>query len=67
MNNDSLTMTIPEYAKTVGCSRGLAYQLAKKNRLGVKVIHIGAKRMVVSRKAVLALLEGNEGYSGTQG
>jgi predicted DNA-binding transcriptional regulator AlpA len=53
-----LTMTIPEFAAATGISRGLAYDLAKQDRLPVKVLHIGDKRMVVSRKAVLALLEG---------
>ena len=57
-NNERLTMTIPEFAKATGCSRNLAYLLARQNRLNVPVIFLGDKRMVVSRKAVLALLEG---------
>lgn len=64
-NSERLTMTIPEFAEVSGISKNLAYSLAKQDRLGVKVIHLG-KRMVLSRKAVLALLEGNgdkaEGY-----
>ncbi len=57
-NNERLTMTIPEFADAAGISKNLAYSLAKQDRLGVKVIYLG-KRMVLSRKAVCALLEGN--------
>jgi len=53
-----LTMTIPEVAAAVGCSRNLAYDLARQDKLPIPVIRLG-KRLVVSRKAVLALLEGN--------
>ncbi len=59
MENERLTMTIPEFAKATGVSKGLAYQLASQNKLPVEVIKLGQKRMVVSRRAVLALLEGN--------
>ena len=55
---ERLTMTIPEFAKVTGCSRNLAFRLARQNRLPVKVIFIGLKRMCVSRQAVLALMEG---------
>jgi len=54
-NNERLTMTIPEFADAAGISKN---SLAKQDRLGVKVIYLG-KRMVLSRKAVCALLEGN--------
>ena len=53
---DTLTMTIPEVAKALGISRGLAYDLARRNELPVPVIRLG-RRMVLSRKAVEALLE----------
>jgi len=49
-------MTIPEFAKATGCSRNLAYLLARQNKLPVPVIYVGDKRMVVSRKAVEKLL-----------
>ena len=48
-------MTLPEFAKAVGISRGLAYDLARRDKLMVPVIKLG-KRMVLSRKAVEALL-----------
>ena len=56
-NNERLTMTISELAAVIGCSRYLAYSLARQDKLPVKVIHLGGKRMVVSRKAILDLLE----------
>jgi excisionase family DNA binding protein len=56
VSNDSLTITIPEAAKALGISRGLAYSLARRNELPVKVIRIGDKRMVVSRRALDNLL-----------
>ncbi len=55
---DTLTMTIPEVAKALGISRGLAYDLARQDKLPVKVIKLG-RRMVLSRRAVSALLSGN--------
>lgn len=58
MNADSLTMTIPEVAKVMGISRGLAYELARRDTLPVPVIRLG-RRMVLSRKAVEVLLSGN--------
>ena len=56
MSVDSLTMTIPEFAAVCSISRGLAYDLARRDKLPVPVIKLG-KRMVLSRKAVEALLE----------
>lgn len=58
MGNDSLTMTIPEVARALGISRGLAYDLARRDALPIPVIRLG-RRMVLSRKAVEALLSGN--------
>jgi len=58
MNADSLTMTIPEVAKALGISRGLAYDLARRDKLPVPVIKLG-RRMVLSRRAVETLLSGN--------
>lgn len=58
-DNERVTMNVVEFAERAGISKNLAYSLAKQDRLGVKVIHLG-KRLVLSRKAVLALLEGND-------
>jgi len=57
LNNERLTMTIPEFASAMGISAYLAYSLAAEDKLPVKVIRLGENRMVVSRKAVLDLLE----------
>ena len=57
-NNEQLTMTIPEVARALGISRGLAYDLARRDKLPVPVIRLG-KRMVLSRRAVETLLQGN--------
>ena len=57
-DNERLTMTIPEFAEATGISKNLAYDLARREKLPVPVIKLG-KRMVLSRKAVLALLEGD--------
>lgn len=58
-DNERLTLTIPQFAALTGCSKNLAYSLARQNMLPVPVIFLGAKKMCVSRKAVLALLEAN--------
>ena len=62
MSADSLVMTIPEFARACSISRGLAYDLARRDKLPVPVIKLG-KRMVLSRKAVEALLSGNSKVS----
>lgn len=59
MENEKLTISIPKFAELAGCSKNLAYSLARQNKLPVPVIHLGAKRMCVSRSAVLALLSAN--------
>lgn len=56
MSSDSLVMSIPEFAQACSISRGLAYDLARRDALPVPVIRLG-KRMVLSRRAVEALLE----------
>ena len=56
MSNESLVMSIPEFARACSISRGLAYDLARRDALPIKVIKLG-RRMVLSRKAVEALLE----------
>ena len=60
MSADSLVMSIPEFAEATGCSKNLAYSLARQNRLPVPVIFIGNRRMVISRRAVMALLEADK-------
>ncbi len=57
---DTLTMTIPEVAKVLGISRGLAYELAKRDALPVKVLRLGNRRMVVPRRALEELLSGEK-------
>ena len=59
---ERLTLSIPEAAKVFGISRGLAYDLARRDALPVKVIRLG-RRMVLSCKAVEALLLGNSEVS----
>ena len=61
--NDRLTMTIPEYAALHGISRGLAYELAKRNALPVRVLRFG-RRMLVSRAEVMRVLEGGGQHEG---
>jgi len=56
--DDRLTLSIPEFAAMTGCSRHLAYSLARQDKLPVPVIRLGDKRMCVSRKAVERLLSG---------
>ena len=56
-----MVMTIPEVAKALGISRGLAYDLAKRNELPIKVLRLGEKRMVVSRQALEDLLSNRQG------
>jgi predicted DNA-binding transcriptional regulator AlpA len=56
--SDRLTLSIPEFAAMTGCSRHLAYSLARRDKLPVPVIKLGAKRLVVSRRAVERLLGG---------
>lgn len=51
-------MTIPEVARALGISRGLAYELARRNELPVPVIRLGEKRMIVSSQALEDLLAG---------
>ena len=52
---ERLTLSIPEAAKVLGISRGLAYQLAKEGK--IPVIRLG-KRLVVPKLALEKLLSG---------
>ena len=58
-DSERLTMTIPEAAKALGISRGLAYDLARRDELPVPVIKLG-RRMVLSHRAVEVLLEASK-------
>ena len=62
MSTDSLVMPIPEFARACSISRALAYDLARRDALPVPVIRLG-RRMVLSRKAVMALLEASKQLS----
>lgn len=62
-SQERLTMTIPEVAKTLGISSGLAYDLAKRDELPVPVIRCG-RRLLLSRRALMALLERNGNKAG---
>ena len=57
-NTERLTVSIPEFARLAGISRNQAYALAATDCLGVPIIRLG-KRMVLPKKAVFNLLEGN--------
>ena len=57
-SNARLTMSIPEFAAAMGVSAATAYDLAKRNKLPVKVLRIGEKRMFVSRREVYDYLNG---------
>ena len=59
MENERLTMTIEEFAKVTGCSRGLIYDLARRDALPIQVLRFG-RRMLLSRKAVEGLFSGGE-------
>ena len=56
MSTNNLVMSIPEFAKVMGISRGLAYSLAKQDALPIPVLRLG-RRLIVSRRAVEALLD----------
>ncbi len=60
-DNERLTMTIPEFASAMGISAYLAYSLAAEDKLPVPVVRLGENRVVVSRRAVLALLKAKDG------
>ena len=63
-NSERLTMTCKEFAELAGISRNQAFRLAALDALGVKVIRFG-RRVVLPRKAVLAMLSGQpEGVAG---
>jgi excisionase family DNA binding protein len=56
---DRLTLNIEDVARLLGINRSTAYDLARRDALPVPVIRLG-RRMVVSRRAVEALLGGRD-------
>jgi len=56
MQNEPLTMGINEFARCMGIGKNLAYYLCRTGKAPVKVIHLGEKRMVLSRAEVMKLL-----------
>lgn len=53
----SLVLTVEEAAELLGISRGLAYELVRRREL--PAIRLG-RRLVVPRRRLLALIEGDE-------
>jgi hypothetical protein len=49
-------MGINEFARCMGIGKNLAYYLCRTGKAPVKVIHLGEKRMVLSRAEVMKLL-----------
>jgi len=60
--SERLTINLPEFARLAGISKNQAYKLATTNSLGVPVIRLG-KRIVLPRRAAMALLEGEAANS----
>ena len=56
---EKLTLSVSEAADMLGISRNLAYDLARRGELP-GIIKLGQKRLVVSRMAILKLLQGDE-------
>lgn len=56
---DRQTMNLADVAKVLGISRPVAYALAQRGEFPVPVIRLG-RRMVVSKRAVEALLNQTE-------
>lgn len=46
LDNAGPTVSVPEAAQVLGISRGLAYELAGRNELGVKVLRLGSRLRV---------------------
>lgn len=58
-NDQRLTVSIKEAAIMLGISKGLAYSLARRGELP-GVIHLGQKRMVVSRAVIERVLNNGD-------
>ena len=62
MASDRLVMSVTEAAELLGISRGLAYELARSEKL--PVVRLG-RRLVVPRKALALRLERSCGLEGS--
>ena len=62
MGSSRLVMSVTEAAELLGISRGLAYELARSQRL--PAVRLG-RRLVVPRKALALWLEQSCGLKGT--
>jgi len=60
---EKLTVSLPELAGMLGISKNHCYYLASIDALPVPIIRLGA-RIVVSRQAVVRLLDGDNGSPG---
>jgi predicted DNA-binding transcriptional regulator AlpA len=56
-NAERQTISMPTAFKLLGISRPAGYALARRNALPVPVIRLGDRRMVVSRRALEAVLD----------
>jgi len=56
--SNKLTMSLKEFAALSGISAATAYDYAKRDKLPVKVLRIGEKRMFLSRREVYDYLNG---------
>jgi excisionase family DNA binding protein len=61
MGDDSLVMSVEEAAALLGISRGLAYDLVR--RQVVPSIRLG-RRLVVPRRRLMAMVEGDQRGAG---
>ena len=59
-DSERLTMSIPEVARALGISRGLAYELARRDQLPVRVLRLGERRLCVSRRSLEDLLSSRQ-------
>jgi hypothetical protein len=55
------TVSITDAAKVLGISRGHAYELAKRDELGVRVLKLGNRRVVPTVDLRRLLGEGGDG------
>lgn len=63
---DRQTVNLSEVAKVLGISRPVAYALAQRGDFPLPIIRLG-RRMVVSKRALNALLDQTEVSDGTRG
>ena len=63
MTNERLTFDAPEVFKLLGLSRNTGYSLIKRGEFPLPVIRAG-KRLLISKKALTELLEGENTENG---